>query len=348
MIYEAEVLPGLKPFAISELRGRFRQSIDLFPDENPDRLPFQFDGPVADLLELRTVVSIYTVLAFDIPRPKALLGHQHFTRLIKRIDRLIESFPAGTFRTFRISAAGKESSVFSRLIDELQRSTRLTHSPDDADLFMRVRPAAIHRQGWEVLIRLSPRPLATRQWRVCDLPGALNATIAAAMIDLTHPQNGDRFLNLMCGSGTLLIERLLRCPAAVVTGCDIDHDVLACAAENIARSGLVDLITTSRMDAACPGFPGGYFDVICADLPWGVLVGSHQSNADLYPAVLEEAARIAAPQARMVIITQEIRLFEDVIERYTKLWKLEQVVRVFQGGLHPCIYSFERQSRPPA
>ncbi len=343
MIYEAEVLPGLKPFATSELRGRFHRSIDLFPDENPDRLPFQFDGPAADLLGLRTVAAVYAVLTFDIPRPKALLGHQHFTHLLKRVDRLIEVFPEGAFQTFRISAAGKESSVFSRLIDELQRSTGLAYSSDDADLFMRVRPAAIHQHGWEVLIRISPRPLATRQWRVCDLPGALNATIAAAMIELTRPQNRDRFLNLMCGSGTLLIERLLRGPAAVTTGCDIDHEVLACAAENIARSGLADLITTSRMDAARTGFPGGCFDVICADLPWGVLVGSHQGNADLYPAVLEEAARITAPQARMVIITQEIRLFEEVIERYTKLWKLKQVVRVFQGGLHPCIYSFERQ-----
>jgi tRNA (guanine6-N2)-methyltransferase len=343
MIYEAEILPGLKPFANSELRGRFRQSIDLFPDDTPDRLPFQYDGPAADLLDLRTVVAIYAVLAFDIPRPKALLGHQHFTRLIKGINRVIDAFPDGAFRTFRISAAGKESSVFSRLVDELQRSTGLIHSPDDADLFMRIRPAAIHQSGWEVLIRVSPRPLSTRQWRVCDHPGALNATIAAAVVDLTRSQSQDRFLNLMCGSGTLLIERQTRHPAAVAVGCDIDHDVLACAAGNISQSGLADLIATCQMDAASTGFPDRCFDVICADLPWGVLVGSHRSNADLYPAVIEEAARIAAAQARMVIITQEIRLFEEVIARYTKLWKLRQVVRVFQGGLHPRIYSFEHQ-----
>ncbi len=343
MIYEAEVLLGLKPFADSELRGRFRQSIDLFPDDNPDRIPFRYDGPAADLLDLRTVVAVYVVLAFDIPRPKALLGHQHFNRLIKRIDRVITAFPDDAFRTFRISAAGKESSVFSRLIDGIHRSTGLDYSPDDADLFLRIRPAAIHRSGWEVLIRTSPRPLSTRQWRVCDHPGALNAAIAAAMIDLTHPQNRDRFLNLMCGSGTLLIERQSRHPAAAAAGCDIDHAVLACAAGNISQSGLADQISICQMDAASTGFPDRCFDAICADLPWGVLVGSHRSNADLYPAVIEEAARIAAAQARMVIITQEIRLFEEVIERYAKLWKLQQVVRVFQGGLHPRIYSFQRQ-----
>jgi predicted RNA methylase len=343
MIYEAEVLPGLKPFAESELRGRFRQSVDLFPDEHPDRLPFQYSGPAADLLSLRTVVAVYRMLAFDIPRPKALLGHQHFTRLIDRIDRVINAFPPGSFQTFRISAAGRESSVFSRLIDEIQRSTDLTHSPDDADLFLRVRPAAIHRQGWEALIRTSPRPLATRKWRTCDFPGALNATIAAAMIEMTRPHNRDRFLNLMCGSGTLLIERLLRCPAEIASGCDIDPDALACAAGNIACGGLADQIATCRMDATHTGFSTGCFDVICADFPWGVLVGSHRSNADLYPAVLEEAARITTEKARMAIITQEIQLFEEVIEQFEKLWKLQQIVRVFQGGLHPRIYSFIRQ-----
>ena len=34
--------------------------------------------------------------------------------------------------------------------------------------------------GWETLVRTTPRPLATRYWRVCNYEAALNATVAHA------------------------------------------------------------------------------------------------------------------------------------------------------------------------
>ena len=78
---------------------------------------------------------------------------------------------------------------------------------------LRVRKADIRRDGWEVLIRLTPRPLSAREWRVCNMEGALNATIAAAMIEMTDPSaRRPRVFNLMCGSGTLLIETTAACP----------------------------------------------------------------------------------------------------------------------------------------
>ena len=45
-------------------------------------------------------------------------------------------------------------------------------------------------------------------------------------------------------------------------------------------------------------FPENSFDVITADLPWGQLIGSHQENEWLYPAVLAEAARVIAQGGR--------------------------------------------------
>ncbi len=59
------------------------------------------------------------------------------------------------------------------------------------------------------------------------------------------------------------------------------------------------------MDATALQFPANTFNAICTDLPWGQLVGSHQHNADLYPRVLAEAARVAAPRARLVLLTHE-------------------------------------------
>jgi 23S rRNA G2445 N2-methylase RlmL len=310
--------------------------------DEPEALRLVYDGSPRALFELRLPVAAYLLLHFDIPRPKALLGHEHFTRLTGQIDRVRGLHPSGAFRTFRFSAAGKDSAVFNRLKDELADYTHMTNDPEDADLVLRVRPALSRTSGWEVLIRTTPRPLAARSWRVCDLPGALNATVASAMIELSAPRPDDRFFNPMCGSGTLLIERALRASAQVVGGCDTDREALHCAHQNIAAAEVTDRVEAFEMDATALDVPDAVFDVICADLPWGQLSGSHPSNADLYPAALAEFARVAAPGCRFVALTHEVTLFENLLDAVSNHWKLLAVQMVYQGGLHPRIYLLER------
>jgi len=346
MQYEAEVLPGLKRFATAELERRFGDQVTIHHIRKEDTLPFTYRGDAYDLLGLRTVVAVYRLLRFDIPRPRALLGHEHFHRLLDEIHEIERLHPPRSFRTFRFSAAGKDSSVFQRLGDEIAAHTRMENQPDDADLLMRVRPTPGAERSWDVLLRLSPRPLATRHWRVCDMPGALNATIAAAMIDLTNPQPDDFFFNPMCGSGTLLIERLARGPADIVAGCDNDINALACAKQNVQEAALGHRIDLLEMDATnLVGIPDGVCTAIVADLPWGQLVGDQSQLDWVYPAALGEWARVARPGARLVVITHMIELFESLLGDIAPLWSLVDAVKVFQGGLHPRIYAFVRTER---
>ena len=343
MAYEVEILPGLEPFAEGELHRRFGGAVEIEPGQEPGERAFRFHGDPYDLLSLRTVVAVYKRLRYDIPRPKALLGHQHLTRLLEEIAGIERLHPPRAFRTFRFSAAGSDSAVFTRLREEVERQTRLRYEPEEADLLLRVRPSPGKDRGWDVLVRLSPRPLATRHWRVCDMPGALNATIAAAMVELTNPAEDDFFLNPMCGSGTLLIERLARLSADLAAGVDADAAALDCARQNIAEAGLGHRIDLLEMDATdLEPLPDGVCTAICADLPWGQLVGDQAEMEWLYPAALGEWARVAQPGARLVVVTHMIELFEGLLDQIAPLWALVDVIRVFQGGLHPRIYVFDR------
>lgn len=339
---EAEVVSGLKDYAADELRRRFGNRATLMEKIRSEEIPFQFEGALPDLNSLSRSVAVYLVEHYAIPRPQALLGHQHFTRLLRQISTVRSMHPAGTFQTFRIAAAGSHSSVFQRIKDEIAKATGMRNQDDEGDLVLRVRKADIHHDGWEVLVRLTPRPLAARAWRACNMEGALNATIASAMIEMTQPRPDDRVFNLMCGSGTLLIERLLAAPADVIGGCDSDPIALRCATDNLVAAGFVKQVDLFEMDIADLPLPDACIDMICADLPWGQLVGSHEANARLYPAALREAARIAAPGARAVFITHEIRLMERVLRDCAHLWAVQQEIRVFQGGLHPRIYLLDR------
>ncbi|MDE0610875.1 MAG: methyltransferase domain-containing protein [Anaerolineaceae bacterium] len=340
---EAEVVAGLKEQAASELRTRFGSDVRLLRKARTDELPFHFHGELAALGAIGKSNVINVVQHFDIPRPAAFLGHQHLTRLLRQIDVVRSLQESGSFRSFRISAAGRDSAVMQRLKEAIARQTGLVYDDREGDLLLRIRKADLHRNGWELLTRLTPRPLSARAWRVCNLPGALNATIAAAMVEMTHPQPDDRFFNLMCGSGTLLVERLLRAPLLAAAGCDTDPHALRCAADNLRASGAAEQAQLFPMDATQLQLPDAGIDVLCADLPWGQLLGSHENNLTLYPLVLAEAARVAAPGARAVFITHEIRLMERVLRDCADRWTIQREVRVFQGGLHPRIYLLARR-----
>ncbi len=341
-LYEAEVVTGLKPYALAELQEQFGTKVSIRDKDKAEELPFEYDGNPFHLLQLSKTLAVYSVGHYPIPRPLALLGHQHFQAVLRQISAVRSIYPEGRFKTFRISAAGAQSSVFQRIRDEIAQATGLIYNDDEADLMLRVRKADIHPDGWEVLARLSPKPISARAWRVCDMEGALNATIASAMVAMTQPQPEDRVLNIMCGSGTLMIERLAAGPLAVLGGCDTDPMALRCAAENLQASGHSDEFDLFEMDATNLQLPDACLDVLLGDLPWGQLVGSHEGNIRLYPLVLLEAARVAAPGARAAFITHEIRLMEKVLGEMEHLWRLQDNIRVFQGGLHPRIYLLER------
>lgn len=310
----------------------------------PGTLAFDYRGDLAQLLLPRTVLAIYLVQRFAVPRPRALLGDEHFRALVRQIAAVRALAPPGTFGTLYLSAAGSDSAVLSRLKAELGRATGLRPVPPAAhegDLHLRLRRAAVGT-GWETLARLTSRPLGARPWRVQNLEGALNATVARAMALLTGPDPRDQFLNLACGSGTLLIERAACGPATRLFGIDNSAEALAIAAANVAAAGYAERIELITGDARALDLPDASIDALCADLPFGHLVGTHDENLTLYPAILAEAARVARRESPFVLLTHEVRLMERLLADSAE-WALDRTLRVGLGGLHPRIFALRRR-----
>jgi tRNA (guanine6-N2)-methyltransferase len=168
-------------------------------------------------------------------------------------------------------------------------------------------------------------------------------------MSLVSPAPEDRVLNLACGSGTLLIERLALGPAAAAAGCDVDPEALSCATGNLLASGHAPHVTLVRCDAGRVPFPDRWATTVCVDLPFGMLVGSHARNERLYPRLMAEAARVIETGGELVAITQEVRLFERVVEAQAGQWESLQVVRLKlpadtrSGYIRPRIYLLRRR-----
>jgi 23S rRNA G2445 N2-methylase RlmL len=164
------------------------------------------------------------------------------------------------------------------------------------------------------------------------------------MVRLTEPAATDRVANPMCGSGTLLIERLLAGPAAAAVGVDVDPAALDACAGNLASAGLTDRVRLCRGDITDAGWEeGGPFDVLLADPPWGDKTGRHETNEALHESLLRRASEVGTDNARMVVLTHEIAIMQRCLRRARDLWEIHAETRVFAKGHHPRIYLLGRK-----
>ena len=342
--YEVETVIGLEEYARREARSLLGKAARIERGTVDGRFSLRFDGSIRRFDELRTAAAVHRVEAFAVPRPRALLGHQHLTRLLGVIYLVLDARPAGTFRTFRITAAGAGSGVYSRLRQEIAIATGLEPADDAAHLHIAVRRDMSDEGGWQVLIRTSPLPLSARRWRVCDMPGALNATVASVMATLARPRSNERVLNMCCGSGTLMVERLGLGVAASVTGVDIDTGALQRANANLRAAGLRASVSLLQADCANLPLPDDSVDTITVDLPFGMLQHGYDISS-LYHAALAESARVARPNASLVVITTRRRVMLSTIEDNPN-WNLANEIPLSiphsRGYINPHIYLLRR------
>lgn len=335
--FELEALEGLLPLAIEELAELgFTPANTTSATAADFRSQLPLNEVFRQLGRARLAVAVHLLLDFDVPRPKALLGDEHLRRLVTAIRQVQK---LGDHDGFRISAAGADSAVFQRLSQEIAKHTGLAARPADGELLLRVRR---QKNGWQVLLRLTDRPLSARDWRLCNRDGGLNASIAAAMnrllVKVRDPTGS--YLNAFCGSGTLLAEWLAEHQGAKAAGFDLDPAALDCARQNLAFAG--QRVELFEADASRVNLPDSSQDFIAADPPWGDDVGSHEGNAELYPAFLTEALRLLKPGGRLALLSHELKLTRRLLKARPDFTVVHEL-QVWHGGHRPVIWILQKQ-----
>ncbi len=339
--YEAELIPGIEAFVMRELRMKLGKHVSDIHATRAGFLRFRSDAEPALIAGLRSVIAIYRIHRFDIPRPKALLGHQHLTRLIEILRRAGETWQI-PHATFGIGAAGADSAVMRRLKHELGQALNLQLAADGkGQLYLRLLRQA-DKRGWEVLVRTSPQPLSKRAYRLVDVPGALNATVAFAMTQISQLDQGATALNLCSGTSTILIEHGLTQQRDHLLAIDNASHMLIAGWRNAAASQSQAIVQHILADASNVPLPARSVDRIYADLPFGHHIGTHQDNEKLYPAVLREASRLARSQATFVILTHEVQLMHRCLQ--ASPWTAISETRINLRGLHPRIFVLQQNS----
>ena len=328
--FAAAASTGIAPAVAAELRTQGARQVR----EEAELVTFTHGDIRAVIPKLRLAHAVYALRDFAVPRPKALLGDQQFRQLTALVAQA-----RGPFTGLRIEAAGKDSAVMVRIGEQLARAAKVPFAPDDGDLLVRI----VRTTGWRVLVRLTPRPLSARAWRVCNIPGGLHAPLAVFMNQLAGATARSRYINLFAGSGTLAIEHALA--GGTATAVEIDPTVVSCLQQNVAAAQLGQRVRVINANAlqGHPDVPAGGFDVVSADPPWGDAVGSHAQSEPLHRELLTRAAELLAPGGVFVLITHEVRIIRRLLAAAgSHGFRVAFEQQVAHGGHHPLVLVLKR------
>jgi len=294
-------ITGLRPAVLDELK-RFNFKI---LDEVEDSVFIEFsEAIISNVKKLRSVARAYLVLQNKMYHPTYISNHKSI--LGNLIDIVIKY---DAFKTFRISCAGSDSPEIRSIAKYIQDTYGMEES-DEADLKIHIiKPEDI----WEVGIQITPRPLSVRDYKVVNMSGAMDPTIAYAVNSFCNLDSTHSYLNVFSGSGTLLIEAAQCYPNLEnFIGFDNDKKHLSLSIQNIKKAGLLKRVQVKKADIFDkPDF--GKFDAIVSDLPFGMSISKNEDLKKLYTTFIQYCEDILNDGGRLIIYTSEYELIEPIV-----------------------------------
>ncbi len=277
-----------------------------------DSLYAAFDrNLLADIKKLRSIARAYLVVQSSrynptyVSKNKSILGNLIEVVLAENVGG---NKGDEEFKTFKISCAGAHSPEVRSLATYVAEAFKLKES-DEADLKIHIiKPEDV----WEVGMQITSRPLSMRSYKVQNMSGAMDPTVAHALNSFCELDKAKSYLNAFSGSATLLIEAGLAYPNLErLIGFDNSKKHLSLSIQNIKEAGLIRKAQVKEADIRDnPDF--GTVDVIASDLPFGMSISKGENLEELYRNFMQYAERKLSVGGRLAVYTSEYGVFESV------------------------------------
>ena len=200
-------------------------------------------------------------------------------------------------------------------------------------------PAAIEFWGFYIEeqlhlgLRLSTHALRYRGRPPAQRPAALRPTIAAALLQVAAPRQGETFVDPMCGSGAILHECRAHPTGLSLRGGDSDPEAV-----RMAQNALGDVEVT-RWDARQPDLPAASVDCFVCNLPFGQEYSTPAANKKLYGELLQAWLPRLKAGGRLVLLTADTNALEPQLKSLKLSWRVAARVKVL--GLWARIYRID-------
>ena len=275
--------------------------------EKDDSLYLDFVN-LDEIRRLRSVARAYVVVQDPAYNPPYISKHKS---IIGTLMEIAMGEHAAAFKTFKITCAGSDSREVRAIAHYIQQTYGLIEK-EDAD--MKVHIVKID-EIWEVGAQITPRPLSFRDYKVKNMSGAMDPTIAHAMNSLCNLENANSYLNIFSGSATLLIEASRSYPNIHrLVGFDNNKKNISLAIQNIKKAGLITKIQLKEKDI-CDKPDLGTFDVITSDLPFGMSIAKDEDLESLYRCFVEYSEKALHRDGTLAVYTSAHEVLKKILSR---------------------------------
>lgn len=296
-------ITGLKTVVLKELEQFNIQILD----EVEDSIYASFsDSVISDIKQLKSIARAYIVIQGEKYHPTFISNHKSI--LGNMIDIIIKNNKK-IFKTFKINCAGSNSPEVISISKYIQETYNLEER-EEADLKIHIiKPENI----WEIGIQITPRPLSVRDYKIVNMSGAMDPTIAYAVNSFCNLEKSTTYLNIFSGSATLLIEAGKSFPNLErLVGFDKEKKHLSLSVQNIKKANLIKKIQIKEADIFNkPDF--GKFNAIVSDLPFGMTISKNEDLEKLYKTFVDYCEEKLESGGRLVIYTSKYELMESIL-----------------------------------
>lgn len=298
---------------ITGLRSIVVNEVGLYPDlhvrKGEDEFIYlHFPSRLSNVLRLRSVLRAYIVS--QNPRYNPGYISRHKSLLGEILTKIIQGSKY-TFRTYKLVCAGTDSPSARSIAKYIQDTFKLTEA-EDADLKVHIIKTV---DTWEIGAQITPRPLSLREYKVRNMGGAMDPTIAYAANSLCGLEHADSYLNVFSGSATLLIEAAQCYPRLKkLIGFDNNKDTITLAIQNIRKAGVIRRVQLKHKDIFDkPDL--GKFDAIASDLPFGMTISKDEDLGQLYRCFIEYCQEALNQKGTLAVYTSEHKKLEEIISK---------------------------------
>lgn len=297
-------ITGLREVVLSEVGEN--KSFHVL-DEGVDSIYLDYIPDLDLIKKLRSIDKACVVFRDTKYNPLYISNHKS---ILNSLVNIVLTNKNGKFKSFKIICAGDDSPEVRAVAEYIQNQYQITEK-EEADLKIHIVKSD---KVWEVGVQITPRPLSVREYKVRNMSGAMDSTIAYALNSFCQLDKAKSYLNVFSGSGTLLIEAGQCYPnLEKLVGFDNDKKNLSIAIGNIKAGGLIKKIQIKEGDIFDkPDF--GRFDVVTANLPFGMAISKNDDLEELYKSFIDYCQTAINKNGRLAVYTSESKILEKVIK----------------------------------
>lgn len=302
--------------------------------QTEDSLYVSFSVELDYFKNLKSVSRVYLVRVANEYNPLFLSKHKS---LISEIIEIILIASEKRFKTYSITCAGSGSREVLSISENIKNNFKLIESKE-ADLKIHIIKNLL---GWEIGAQITTRPLSMRKYKILNMSGAMDPTIAYAVNSLCKIENKGSYLNIFSGSATLLIEAGHSYPNLKrVIGFDISKKHLSLGMQNIKEAKLIRRVTLYEKNII--DYPNlGNFDVITSDLPFGMKISKNENLQHLNEVFISYCEQKLNEDGILGVFTNESTIFEKALKksRFTIIEKIRlTLITSVNSYLYPSIF----------